>query len=381
MCVVCGRFAEYVVSETEDDICSVSCKKVFQSLQAKLILARARSNQKAPVRSLLVKQFNLPPPLSALCWSPAVDQRLLLVISSQTTLCMWDSTRNDDFTQPDQSHSLDSALVALSTHATNVNLIYVAQQRNLLQFSSLPETRTYELTRTLRSPTTTITSRWPAWSPQREDFSFNCIEANTCVALATICPLVFVGMMSGSIAVYDVTSGELVQILEGHADTVLSLTLNADNTLLVSTSTDRTAGYWQLPTLQRASLKLRCKANALCCSPATAMSFLGLDDGAVLMVDNNRVREIRHLHKQHRKITSMNMMRKGHWFISAGADAKGGNAVLWDAAKLLPMLSMTLDQSLLVQFCDISLDSKEVVLADEQGHVQIYGLKLPHEVS
>jgi len=57
-------------------------------------------------------------------------------------------------------------------------------------------------------------------------------------------------MMSGSIAVYDVTSGELVQILEGHADTVLSLTLNADNTLLVSTSTDRTAGYWQLPTVR-----------------------------------------------------------------------------------------------------------------------------------
>ncbi len=30
----------------------------------------------------------------------------------------------------------------------------------------------------------------------------------------------------------------------------------------------------------------------------------------------------------------------GYWLISAGADAKGGNAVLWDAAKLLPVFSV-----------------------------------------
>ncbi len=58
--------------------------------------------------------------------------------------------------------------------------------------------------------------------------------------------LVFLGMSSGCIAVYDVTTGELVQVLEGHAEAIISTTLNADNTVLVSTSTDRTVGVWQL---------------------------------------------------------------------------------------------------------------------------------------
>jgi hypothetical protein len=33
-----------------------------------------------------------------------------------------------------------------------------------------------------------------------------------------------------------------------------------------------------------------------------------------------------------------------------------------------------------VQFCDVSRDNREVVLADESGRVQIVSLRMPHEV-
>lgn len=59
--------------------------------------------------------------------------------------------------------------------------------------------------------------------------------------------LVFVGMESGFIGAYDAQSGELVHVLEGHADRITGMALSGDETLLTSISDDRTVGFWDLP--------------------------------------------------------------------------------------------------------------------------------------
>jgi ATP-dependent RNA helicase DDX59 len=48
-CVVCGRYGEYICDQTDDDICSIECKKVLARLAAK-----TKPAQK------VVKRANLP---------------------------------------------------------------------------------------------------------------------------------------------------------------------------------------------------------------------------------------------------------------------------------------------------------------------------------
>lgn len=79
VCVVCGKFGEYICNETDDDICSMECKtKLLQTV--KVIEERSR-NRTADVSSSELKYNHLPMPeiedtwdFNRNCWSKKRSQ-------------------------------------------------------------------------------------------------------------------------------------------------------------------------------------------------------------------------------------------------------------------------------------------------------------------
>lgn len=58
--------------------------------------------------------------------------------------------------------------------------------------------------------------------------------------------LIFVGMDTGYIAIYDRNSGDFIRVLEGHTQSITGLALGSEGEVLVSSSLDCTVGLWHL---------------------------------------------------------------------------------------------------------------------------------------
>lgn len=81
----------------------------------------------------------------------------------------------------------------------------------------------------------------------------------TSVAISHDCRLVATGSLDKMVRVWDIQTGQLMEQLEGHRDSVYSVAFMPNTNELVSGSLDKTVKLWKLGTNSRGFVKNPCK--------------------------------------------------------------------------------------------------------------------------
>ena len=141
--------------------------------------------------------------------------------------------------------------------------------------------------------------------------------------------LLAAGTYDKRIPVWDVASGKLIKILEGHQASVLAVSISPDGKYLASGSLDQTVRLWNLSTFQCVKIWRGHGGNifTVAFSPDSKMVVSGSKDNTLRLWDVDQDKSIRTFTGHDMAVLSARFTPNGKWLLSASYDK---SVILWE---------------------------------------------------
>lgn len=125
---------------------------------------------------------------------------------------------------------------------------------------------------------------------------------------------------------------KILQLLQGHGNTIYTFAWSPDGHTLASPSMDRTIMLWDRKTLRlRRELKGYYPwGSQIAWSPDSAILAAGFGNGAIILIDAESGRKLAEVNKHHDIINSLSWARDGRTLVSSSND---GSPLLWDTKR------------------------------------------------
>lgn len=141
--------------------------------------------------------------------------------------------------------------------------------------------------------------------------------------------LLVAGTYDKRIPVWDIASGKIIKVLEGHQASVLAVSISPDGKYLASGSLDQTVRLWDLSTFQCVKIWRGHGGNifTVAFSPDSKMVVSGSKDNTLRLWDVNQDKSIRTFTGHDMAVLSARFTPNGKWLLSASYDK---TVILWE---------------------------------------------------
>lgn len=196
-----------------------------------------------------------------------------------------------------------------------------------------------------------------------------CHGGAECVAFSPDGAILAAGGNEKEIRVFDVTTGKLLRTLQGHTDTIRSLSFSPDGKTIVSGSDDKSIKLWDAATgkLLTSLDGQGDQVMAVAFSPDGRTFASGCEDGLAKIFDAASNRELLTLKGHDGGVDSLSFAKDGKKLATGGFD---GTVKIWDTSSGKDEQTIKTDLKQ-VESLDYSPDGKNVTAASEMA-VQTY---------